>query len=217
MPEGYVGQQSLVSVAQVIGRHGHWHHARNCLEVGCGSGAFAVYLCSNLPDLVVCGIDSDPSAIASADQLASAHSVERRAEFLIHDFDTPGDVFEARYDVVLSTDAIQHSQNPQRLIDRLIACWRGSGRFFVSAWTFESTKSAQALANSWGVLNPQSRLFYLDNRVQRQHGLSAEDCSETLVTRVEASLASLFAVNANTGICLEKTHLLNERRLKSEP
>lgn len=189
MPHGHVGQQSLISVDQITGRK--WNNVKSCLELGCGSGALAVFMCTSFPELSICGFDCDKSAIEEATELARGRMVSERATFLVHDFDSPGVVFSSTYDAVLSTDAIQYAHDPQGLLARMTACWRATGPFYVSAWTFESTDVARNVAKSWLIHRPMPRSFYIDNAALMQCGLIVDDCSTVFVNRLEASLLSL--------------------------
>jgi release factor glutamine methyltransferase len=70
------------------------------LDLGTGSGAIAVALAVNRPDLRVTAVDISPAALAVARRNAEAHGVAGRIAFLCSDLDSA--LGESRFDLVVS-------------------------------------------------------------------------------------------------------------------
>jgi release factor glutamine methyltransferase len=73
--------------------------ALSILDLGCGSGCLLLALLSELPNARGTGVDLAPLAVAMASANAERHGLQRRARFLIADWDSG---LAGRFDVVIS-------------------------------------------------------------------------------------------------------------------
>ena len=89
------------------------------LEVGCGSGGPALFLCESI-GLSVTGIDSNESGIASANAEAARRNLSARASFRCLDGAGTLPFDDASFDAIECIDAINHL--PDRA--RVLAEWR---------------------------------------------------------------------------------------------
>lgn len=73
--------------------------ALSILDLGCGSGCLLLALLSELPNARGTGVDLAPLAVATASANAERHGLQRRARFLIADWDAG---LTGRFDIVIS-------------------------------------------------------------------------------------------------------------------
>jgi SAM-dependent methyltransferase len=77
------------------------------LEIGCGSGAYAVHI-AEVVGCEVLGLDVNAAGIANAKQLAMARSVEARASFLECDVSPTLPLEDERFDAAFANDVLCH-------------------------------------------------------------------------------------------------------------
>lgn len=104
-----IGQQSWLTAEQQerFAALAGWSAATRLLEVGCGAGGPALFLCESL-GLTVTGIDSNRTAIAAAADAAQARGLAARAAFLRADAGARLPFDAASFDAVQCIDAINH-------------------------------------------------------------------------------------------------------------
>jgi len=73
--------------------------ALSILDLGCGSGCLLLALLSELPNARGTGVDLSPLAVATASANAERHGLQRRARFLVADWDSG---LAGRFDIVVS-------------------------------------------------------------------------------------------------------------------
>lgn len=91
--------------------------ARTILDVGCGTGAFARYRPS--PEIEIHGVDSDPGAVAVAQELEHAVCVDLDEKPLPYD--------DESFDAVLAKDVLEHLRDPGRATRELFRVLRPGG------------------------------------------------------------------------------------------
>lgn len=104
-----IGQQSWLTAEQQehFAALAGWGSATRLLEVGCGAGGPALFLCESL-GLTVTGIDSNRTAIAAATGAAEARGLAARAAFLRADASAKLPFEDKSFDAVECIDAINH-------------------------------------------------------------------------------------------------------------
>ncbi len=82
------------------------------LDVGCGSGLYAIYLAKRL-GCQITGLDINPHAIANATHLVAASALDRVARFEQCDVSKPLSFADASFNAAFANDALCHI--PERL------------------------------------------------------------------------------------------------------
>src|SRR5271168_2555937 len=77
------------------------------LEVGCGSGGYAVHLAARM-SCRIRGVDINALGIRNARELAAERKVEAIAQFEECDLSSPWPVTDARFDAVFANDVLCH-------------------------------------------------------------------------------------------------------------
>jgi 2-polyprenyl-3-methyl-5-hydroxy-6-metoxy-1,4-benzoquinol methylase len=119
---------------------------RRVLDAGCGNGALAQALAAE--GWAVTGVDGDAEAIEFARQRTAS------VRFAICDFAlSPGEqglMDDGPYDLVVSTEVVEHLYNPQELVRFAFEALRPGGTFAVSTPYHGYLKNlALALAGKW--------------------------------------------------------------------
>ncbi len=120
--------------------------ARRILDAGCGNGALAQALAA--AGYQVAAMDGDQEAIELARQRTAA------VRFVHGDFARPpaeqGLMDPGPYDLVVSTEVVEHLYNPRQLVDFAFAALRPGGTFAISTPYHGYLKNlALALAGKW--------------------------------------------------------------------
>lgn len=126
--------ESLADVEEVPDATAPWHElvkpqlgdvaGLRVLEIGCGRGAFAVYLADRGADLVAA--DFSPSAVELTAKLLAGRG-EARVED-IQSLSFPDDWF----DLVISLETLEHVPDPSRGLAELVRVTRRGGRVIVT-------------------------------------------------------------------------------------
>lgn len=192
MPTGYVGQQSLCTIEELIGSVQDLSNSNTLLDIGCGKGAFPIYISEKVPSLRILSIDSDHIAIAASISAASAKGLTECIKFMTVDMDewySP-----TQYDVIFSADVLQHSRTPIKLLNRLRTLWSTRGPFGISTWWFGNNQDGRALAHRWGCENAVSLEEYCKYCSHNGWSAALVDNTPVFQTRLEGSLESLLEV-----------------------
>jgi 2-polyprenyl-6-hydroxyphenyl methylase / 3-demethylubiquinone-9 3-methyltransferase len=141
------------------------------LDVGCGAGFLSNYLSANGLDTT--GIDLSESSLETArrqDEGGKARYVYADAYKLPFD--------DGSFDVVTSTDFLEHVSEPKRVLDEIQRCLKPGGLFVFH--TFNKTKLAHLLVikcMEWFVKNTPDHLHVIDLFI------SPDDLKKWLVER----------------------------------
>lgn len=194
MPTGYVGQQSLCTIEELTGGEQNLSNSDTMLDVGCGKGAFSIYISEKVPSLRILSIDNDHSAISASISAASAKELTECIEFMTVDMDEW--CSSTQYDVIFSADVLQHSRSPIKLLNRLRALWSMRGPFGISTWWFGNNQEGRVLAHRWGCENAVPREEYYKYCSRNSWSATIVDNMPVFRNRLERSLESLLEVEA---------------------
>src|SRR5438477_6298525 len=103
----------------------------NILEIGCGSGRYAIYVAQKTGCRVL-GIDINPSGIDNANQLAAALNLSERVRFEICDASKKLPFADSTFDSVFSNDVLCHIPGRQALLHELFRVLKPDARILFS-------------------------------------------------------------------------------------
>lgn len=101
------------------------------LDLGCGSGAYALYVAHRVGCRVI-GLDVNPRAIASATQLAGGAARDGLARFEQCDASQSLPLADGEVDAVFANDSLCHIPERARLLRELLRVLRPGGRLLFS-------------------------------------------------------------------------------------
>jgi cyclopropane fatty-acyl-phospholipid synthase-like methyltransferase len=101
------------------------------LEIGCGSGAYALHGAENTGCRIV-GVDINKNGIENANQLARARGLERRATFKQCDVSAPLDFKSGSFDAVFANDVLCHIPGRASLLKEIHRVLKPGGRMLFS-------------------------------------------------------------------------------------
>jgi ubiquinone/menaquinone biosynthesis C-methylase UbiE len=101
------------------------------LEVGCGSGGYAVHLAEKVGCRVV-GLDVNAPGVHAANQLTAAKGLEARAQFQRCDASQPLPFDAATFDAAFSNDVFCHLPNRLEVLCELLRILKPGGRALFS-------------------------------------------------------------------------------------
>ena len=104
------------------------------LDAGCGTGVFSFELSKRHPEARVVGVDSDPSLIARAGEIAKRAGLAG-CSFLEGDVTNLG--FESEFDLVVSVDNLEHVEDDTGAMRTLLHALRPGGRLVVHVPGYE--------------------------------------------------------------------------------
>jgi cyclopropane fatty-acyl-phospholipid synthase-like methyltransferase len=107
-------QEESAEIPRVLGLSGQ----SSVLEVGCGSGAYALHVCASVGCRIV-GLDMNASGIQNANQLAEARSLDGRATFKQCDVSAQMDFDSDSFDAVFANDVLCHIPNRASLLKEI--------------------------------------------------------------------------------------------------
>lgn len=144
-------------------------HAWTALDVGCGSGRYAIEF-ARRGAVRVAGLDVAPAMIDLARRHAASAGVADRTQFTISSFlDFPE---EATYDVVVATGYFDYVEDPVPHLRKMLALCRG--RLFVSIpkrWEFRVPTRVVRFALAGGYVRFYSKPEFL--RIAGEAGVAA--------------------------------------------
>ena len=105
--------------------------AASVLEVGCGSGGYALHLAETLGCKVL-GLDVNAPGIDAANQLTAARGLKARAQFRQCDASQPLPFDDATFDRALSNDVFCHLDGRFDVLRELCRVLKPAGRFLFS-------------------------------------------------------------------------------------
>ena len=101
------------------------------LEIGCGSGGYAVHLANSIGCRIV-GLDINAEGVRNANVLAEQAKVAGRASFREFDVSQPLPAKEDSFDAVYSNDVLCHIQNRAQVLANVLHVLKPGGRFLFS-------------------------------------------------------------------------------------
>ena len=101
------------------------HPSDRVLEIGCGHGVAATYVCERLTDGSLLAVDRSAKMIAAATRRNAAHVQAGRAEFLVRDLESL-DLAERRFDKIFAARVALFHRDPERA-RALVAPWLAPG------------------------------------------------------------------------------------------
>lgn len=101
------------------------------LDVGCGSGGYAIYV-ANRTGCQITGVDANPHAIASATELAAAHAVDGRVRFEQCDVSKALPFANAMFDAAFANDVLCHVADRPGVLKELFRVLRPGARLVFS-------------------------------------------------------------------------------------
>jgi len=101
------------------------------LEIGCGSGGYAVHLAKSVGCRIV-GLDINPEGVRNANTLAEQANVGARAEFQQYDVSQPLPEQDNSFDAVYSNDVLCHVQHRAQVLAYVFRVLKPGGRFLFS-------------------------------------------------------------------------------------
>jgi SAM-dependent methyltransferase len=128
-----LGQTSWVSSEESaeIMRQLEISAASHVLEIGCGSGRYAIHVAEKTGCRVL-GIDINAPGIHNANQLAAAQNLSERARFEICDVSKQLPFADSAFDSVFSNDVLCHIPGRQALLCELFRVLKPDGRILFS-------------------------------------------------------------------------------------
>ena len=105
--------------------------ASNVLDVGCGSGRYALQVAETI-ECRVLGVDINEAGIRTAEQLAAASKISERVQFEVCDLAKPLHFGSAQFDAIFSNDVLCHIPGRPALLRELFRVLRPGGRFLFS-------------------------------------------------------------------------------------
>src|SRR5215468_1441467 len=127
------GQTSWVTTAESheIPKLLKLSNTSSVLEIGCGSGGYAVHLAKSVGCRIV-GLDINAEGIRNANALAEQARVGAKAEFQQADVSQPLRQQDGTFDAVYSNDVLCHVQHRAQVFANLFRVLKPGGRFLFS-------------------------------------------------------------------------------------
>jgi SAM-dependent methyltransferase len=97
------------------------------LEVGCGSGVYALHLAQTI-GCSITGLDINALGIHNANQLASKRDLDRQVRFAVCDVSKPLPFADESFDAVFSNDVLCHVQGRPSLLAEMYRVLKPGGR-----------------------------------------------------------------------------------------
>jgi len=128
-----LGQTSWVNEEESrdIPRMLHLEASSRVLEIGCGSGKYALHLANSVPCTIL-GLDINAPGVHNANQLASDAGLAERAEFKQCDASKTLAFDDSSFDAVFSNDSLCHIPGRLELLREMLRVLRPGGRMLFS-------------------------------------------------------------------------------------
>ena len=101
------------------------------LEIGCGSGAYALHLAKTI-ECTILGVDLNTTGVHNANQLARDADLAARASFKHCDASNPLPFEDRSFDAVFSNDALCHIPGRLQLLREIFRVLKPGGRMLFS-------------------------------------------------------------------------------------
>ena len=105
--------------------------ASNVLEIGCGSGRYALQIAGHVGCRIV-GLDINAAGIDNANHLAAGRNLSSQVKFQVADVSRPLAFGDAAFDAVLSNDVLCHVRGRLALLREIFRVMKPGGRFLFS-------------------------------------------------------------------------------------
>jgi SAM-dependent methyltransferase len=103
----------------------------NVLEIGCGSGRYALQIADHVGCRVV-GVDINAAGVENANHLAAAQNLSSQVKFQVADVSQPLAFDDAAFDAVFSNDVLCHVRGRLALLREIFRVLKPGGRFLFS-------------------------------------------------------------------------------------
>jgi SAM-dependent methyltransferase len=103
----------------------------NVLEIGCGSGRYALQIAGHVGCRIV-GVDINAAGVENANHLAAAQNLSSRVKFQVADVSQPLAFDDAAFDAVFSNDVLCHVRRRLALLREIFRVLKPGGRFLFS-------------------------------------------------------------------------------------
>jgi SAM-dependent methyltransferase len=103
----------------------------NVLEIGCGSGRYALQVAGRLGCRIV-GVDINAAGVENANHLAVAQNLSSQVTFQVADVSQPLAFDDAAFDAVFSNDVLCHVRGRLALLREIFRVLKPGGRFLFS-------------------------------------------------------------------------------------
>jgi len=105
--------------------------AAKVLEIGCGSGRYALQVAATMGCRIL-GLDVNEPGVHNANRLASAQNLSARARFEVADCSKPLTLHQDLFDGVFSNDALCHIPDRSAILAELFRVLKPGARFLFS-------------------------------------------------------------------------------------
>ncbi len=110
------------------------------LDLGCGSGRFAIYLAGQRPDVTITGLDISPAMIEGGRKNVRDAGLEERVHLRIGDMTSFDHLAPKRVDAVSSVYSLHHLPDFEHLDECLAAMARLRARTGCAIWIFDHAR-----------------------------------------------------------------------------
>jgi SAM-dependent methyltransferase len=176
-----LGQTSWVTSeeSQEIPRALHLAAHSNVLEIGCGSGRYALQVAATVGCCVV-GLDTNAPGIQTANQLAASRSMASQVRFEICDAAKNLPFGDSIFDAVFANDVLCHLPGRLSVLREILRVLRPGGRMlFSDALVIGGLISQQEIASrssiGFYIFSPPGE----NERIIREAGFRLESASDT--------------------------------------
>lgn len=170
------------------------------LEIGCGSGRYALQIASTFGCRIL-GVDLNVPGVHNATQLAATQNLSGRAHFQVADASQPLPFADASFDAAFSNDVLCHIAARLSLLRELARVLKPGGRFlFSDALIIGGVVSHQELATRSSVG------YYL---------FSPPGENERLLTQAGFRVLNVLDTTANAAFIAQRWHDARQARAES--
>ena len=103
----------------------------NVLEIGCGSGRYALQIAAHVGCRIV-GVDINAAGVENANHLAAAQNLSSQVKFRVADVSQPLAFDDAAFDAVFSNDVLCHVRGRLALLRETFRVLKPGGKFLFS-------------------------------------------------------------------------------------